>query len=256
VKVTDKLGLYSILRFNMVIPPFNNAKLRRAVLMAVDQDDFMRPITANDPSDYRTCYAMIPCGLPHSHELAADLMKPPKDLARSRQAVKDAGYAGERVVILNPTDLPSLEPLGQVAADLLKKLGMNVDLQEMDWGTLVQRRGSMEPVERGGWNIFPTNGAPLVVGQPALNIYIRGQGAKGWVGWYDNPEIERLTEQWLVSQSDADQDRIYDAMQMSALETPPFVPLGQYFPQTAFRSNLTGVQDFAIPTPWTVRRSG
>lgn len=256
VKVTDNLGLYSILRFNTVVPPFNNAKLRRAVLMAVDQDDFMRPITANDPSDYRKCYAMLPCGVPHSHELAAGLMQPPKDLAQSRQAIKDAGYAGERVVILNPTDQPSLEPLGQVAADLFKKLGMNVDLQEMDWGTVVHRRESTEPVDRGGWNIFPTNGAPLGLVPPAVNIYIRGQGAKGWVGWYDNPEIERLTEQWLGSQTDADQDSIYDAIQRSALESPPFVPLGQYFPRTAFRSDLIGVQDYPISTPWTVRRTG
>ncbi|HEY0419027.1 MAG TPA: ABC transporter substrate-binding protein [Acetobacteraceae bacterium] len=255
VKVADGIGLYSILRFNMLVPPFDNPRLRRALLEAVDQDDFMRPITANDPAGYRACYAMIPCGIPHSREVGAALMKPPRDVARSRAAIQAAGYKGERVVILNPTDLPSLSPLGQVAADLMKKLGMNVDLQEMDWGTLVQRRGSMEPVERGGWNMFPTNGSPLVVGPPVMNIYIRGQGAKAWVGWYDNPEIERLTESWLDASSDAEQQRIYDAIQVSAFANPPIVPLGQYFPQTVHRQELSGLQDFIIPTPWTVRRS-
>ena len=255
VQGTDKLGLYSILRFNMNVPPFNNAKLRRAIVEAVDQNDFMLPISANDPNGYRTCYAMIPCGLPHSTEVGAAFMKPPKDLEKSRAAVKAAGYNGEKVVILNPTDLPSLHPLGLVAADLLKKLGMNVDLQEMDWGTVVQRRSSVEPVEKGGWSIFPTNGGPLIVGPPPLNIYIRGQGTKGWVGNYDNPEIEKLVDSWLDASSDAEQDRIYDAIQKSAFDNPPIVPLGQYYPMTAYRKDIVGVQDFVLPTPWTTKRA-
>jgi peptide/nickel transport system substrate-binding protein len=153
-------------------------------------------------------------------------MKPPRDLEKARAAVKAAGYNGEKVVILNPTDLPSLSPLGVVAADLLRKIGMNVDLQEMDWGTVVQRRSSTEPVEKGGWSIFPTNGGPLFIGAPPLNIYIRGQGTKGSVGNYDNPEIERLVDAWLAAETDADQDRIYNAIQTSAFDAPPIVPLG------------------------------
>jgi peptide/nickel transport system substrate-binding protein len=253
VQITDRLGLYSLLRFNHVVPPFNNAKLRRAVLEAVDQDDFMLPISGNDRAGYRTCFAMLGCGLPHTHELGEGFMKPPRDLARSRAAIQAAGYKGEKIVILNPTDLPSLSPLGQVAADLLKKLGMNVDLQEMDWGTVVQRRNSTEPVERGGWSIFPTNGSPFAYTVPPLNIYIRGQGAKGWVGGYDNPEIERLVTQWLSS-SDAEQDSLNDAIQRSAFDDPPIVPLGQYFPKTVYRKEITGIQDFFFTTPWTVRR--
>jgi peptide/nickel transport system substrate-binding protein len=130
---------------------------------------------------------------------------------------------------------------------------MNVDLQEMDWGSVVQRRESEEPVERGGWSMFPTNGFPLGL-MPAINIYIRGQGAKAWTGWYDNPEIERLVQDWLESKTDEEQDRIYDAIQKSAFDAPPIVPVGQYFPRTAFRNDISGTQDFIFPTFWTVRR--
>ena len=254
VKVTDKLGLYSILRFNTVVPPFNNVKLRRALVAAIDQKDFMGPITANNPAAYRTCFAMIPCGLPHVRELGTDLMRPPKDIAKSRAAVAEAGYSGEKVVILNPTDQPSLQPLGEVAADLCEKLGMNVDLQEMDWGSVVQRRESKEPVERGGWSMFPTNAPPFAL-LPAINVFIRGQGAKGYTGWYDNPEIERLVQDWLQSKTDEEQDGIHDAIQRSAFEAPPIVPLGQYLPRTAFRNDISGTQDFIFPTFWTVRRA-
>ena len=70
--------------------------------------------------------------------------------------LREAGYKGEKVVIINPTDFPTIGPFGQITADLLRRCGMNVDLQETDWGSLVQRRVSREPVEKGGWSIFHT----------------------------------------------------------------------------------------------------
>ena len=77
--------------------------------------------------------------------------------------------------------------------------------------------------------------------EPPFNRFIRGQGLKGWPGWYDNPEIERLSDAWLTANTDAELDHIYDAIQESALASPPFVPLGQFSVQTAYRSDLVGV---------------
>ncbi len=253
IRVSPTFGQYALMRFNMLQPPFNNVKLRRAVLSAVDEDDFMRPFLGNDPGAYQTCYSMFPCDMPHVRELAAPLMKGPRDLERSRQAVKDSGYAGERVVIINPTDYPTLYPQGMVAADLFTKLGMNVELQNMDWSTLLQRRQSKEPVERGGWSILFTSSGTTGK-EPPFNRFIRGQGQEGWPGWYENPEIERLCDEWLTANTDAELDRIYDAIQESALASPPFVPLGQYNWQTAYRSDLIGVQAGMANRPWTVQR--
>jgi len=127
-------------------------------------------------------------------------------------------------------------------------------LQDMDWSTLLQRRESKEPVERGGWSIlFTASGTSGK--EPPFNRFIRGQGLKGWPGWYENPEIERLCDEWLTANTDAELDRIYDAIQESALASPPFVPLGQYSWQTAYRSDLIGVQSGMANRPWTVQRS-
>jgi peptide/nickel transport system substrate-binding protein len=255
VQVADPFGFYSILRFNCATPPFNNVRLRRALLPAFDQRDYMSVIVAGDAQSFRTCFAMFPCGLPYVGEPGADLMKPPIDLDRVRAAVRDAGYAGEKVVILNPTDIPTAAPHGQMAADVLRRIGMNVDLQEMDWGTVVQRRNSREPAEQGGWNLFATNGASVILSNPAVNPYIRGQGANGWYGWYENPEIERLAREWLRATSEVEQQRTFDAAQRTLFDNPPIVPLGQYFPLTAFRRDLSGVLQAAYALPWNVRRA-
>jgi peptide/nickel transport system substrate-binding protein len=256
VKVSqiDELGFISILRFNAMNPPFDNPKIRMAVLSAVDQSDYMRSING-DNVHWQKCAAMFPCGAPFIKEAGAGIMNQPGNLERARAAIKDAGYAGERVVVMTPADFPAIAPLGDVTADLLKRLGMNVDLQSMDWGTLGQRRTSKAPIDQGGWSIFHTFTTSISIANPALNYYVRGQGADGWFGWYKNPEVERLTDVWLGATTDADKQAAFDAIQKQAFETAPIVPLGQYYPVTAYRSDIVDRIASTSALFWAIRRT-
>jgi len=119
------------------------------------------------------------------------------DLDAAKRMLKEAGYAGQKVVIISPTDYPQIGPLGQVTADRLQRIGMNVDLQEMDWGSVVQRRTSREPVDKGGWSIFHTTGSSPGYSNPAVSTLVRGQGQNGWFGWWTSPKAEGIVEEWL-----------------------------------------------------------
>ncbi len=55
-----------------------------------------------------------------------------RDLARSRRALEAAGYQGERVMLMMPTDIPSVAALAEMTADLFRKLGLDLDAQTMD----------------------------------------------------------------------------------------------------------------------------
>ena len=57
VQPMNKYGLGSIMRFNVLQPPFDKVAVRRTVLSAVDQNDYMQAIVGTDPTLYRTCYA-------------------------------------------------------------------------------------------------------------------------------------------------------------------------------------------------------
>jgi peptide/nickel transport system substrate-binding protein len=254
VSQVDTMGFISVLRFNHLVPPFNNVKLRQAILLALDQADYMRAVNG-DNVKWQRCASMFPCGIPFSPELGASLLNTPRDLARAREAVRASGYNGERVVLMNPADFPSIAPLGDVTADLLKRLGLNVDLQSMDWGTLGQRRTSRAPVDQGGWNIFHTWTTSVSISNPALNYFLRGQGAAGWFGWYENARIEALTDEWTRATTDAEKSRVFDAIQQEAWATLPFVPLGQYFPTTAHRSNIVDRIAATNCIPWNIRRT-
>lgn len=96
--------------------------------------------------------------------------------------MKAAGYAGEKTVVISPADYPIIGPHGQVTTELLRSLGFNVDLQEMDWSTVPQRRLSKEPADRGGWSVYHTNWPSVSIANLAMNATIWGDGT--YPGWY------------------------------------------------------------------------
>ena len=151
--VANPQGNESLMRLNCLQPPFNDVAIRRAVLLGVNQEDYMRATFGDDQSLWRTCRSEFPCGTAYETDDDGTLMK--GDLKAAQAALKATAYAGQRVVLLSPSDFPAIEPLCIVTADLMKKIGFNVDLQTMDWGTVVQRRASMEPTDKGGWERVP-----------------------------------------------------------------------------------------------------
>ena len=248
----DPYGLFSVLRFNHLTPPFDNLALRQAVLRAVDQRPFIQAITAR-PEDGRVCRSMFPCGMPGVMELGEGVMGA-LDIAGARQAVAAAGYRGERVVILNPTDIPSINAHGLLVADLLRRIGMNVDLQDLDWGTVVQRRISRNPVERGGWSIACTNWPAISVDNPATNTTTRGLGDTGWGGWVNDPRTEELTQAWLDAEGADATQAVFLEAQRRALEMVPIIPLGQTFQDSAMRNDLRGALNGSVHAFWNLRR--
>jgi peptide/nickel transport system substrate-binding protein len=84
-----------------------------------------------------------------------------------KKALEVAGYQGEKVVFMVATDQPVPNALSNAAFDMLKRVGMNVDYQATDWGTVVQRRASTKPPTEGGWNLFVTGFAGLDFFSPA-----------------------------------------------------------------------------------------
>ncbi|PWC26933.1 ABC transporter substrate-binding protein [Teichococcus aestuarii] len=251
-EVTDKAGRLALARLNCLQPPFDDVRLRRAVLASVIQENYMRASQGDDSSAWTDTRSIWPKRTPYYQD-HADLM--PGDLDRARAMLKEAGYADQKAVIINPTDFPDIGPLGQVTADALRRIGMNVELAETDWGTVIQRRSSREPVEKGGWSIFHTTGPATFYGNPAMSPLIRGQGEDGWFGWWKSERAEALTQEWLYATDPAAQRKAAQALGRLGLEEVATVPLGQFTLRTAFRSSLTGILEGTAPYPWSVRRA-
>jgi len=254
VEIANTLGYIGFARFNTLHPPFDNPAIRRALLSAVNQEDYVRAVTANDAEAWRACASMWPCGTPYAVPPAGNPLAGARDLAKVKADLQAAGYKGEKVVIINPTDFPTIGPFGQITADMLKKLGMNVELVETDWGSLVQRRASKAPPEQGGWSIFHTWWPGIAIMNPAVNATLRGQGERGWFGWYRNDKVEQLAGEWLQATNGAEQNRLAEAIQTESFTNAPVLPLGQFFIKTAHRG-LKDVLKGTSPYPWHVARA-
>ena len=157
--------------------------------------------------------------------------------------VAAAGYKGEKIVVLAATTLPNIWAEAQVATDLLSRIGFNVDMQALEWGTVVQRRASREPIDKGGWNIFYTYLGGFGNVSPAPDIAIRGNGSSAWFGWPANPKMEALYDAWFEAPDVAAQKKIVDEMQTLFWQDPPFAPMGMYDQPTAFNKRITDVPD-------------
>ncbi|HEX5325322.1 MAG TPA: ABC transporter substrate-binding protein [Acetobacteraceae bacterium] len=253
--VQDPTGLYGLLRPNFLYPPFNNAAIRRAVMGAIDQTQFMTAAAGTDSAMWRAGMGFFPPISPLANDTDIQLLTDPRDYAAVHRALDAAGYAGEAVVLLAPTDIQSATALAQVAADTLHKAGMTVDYQAMDWATLVQRRALDKPPAQGGWNVFGTYFPGLQFLDPAGDLPLRGNGRQAWVGWPNFPDLERLREAWLDAPSAAARRQIGVQMQHQAFLDVPYWPVGLYYQPTAFRATLQGMLQ-GFPIFWNLRRTG
>lgn len=252
VSTLDPLGTYVLMRFNSLVPPFDDVAVRRAVLHAVNQDDYMQAMVG-DPKRYRECKAFFPCGTPLSSGAGSEAMEAMLDAARA--LLKASRYDGAKVVVLSPTDQPLLAPLGPVTADLLSRIGMNVDLVVTDWGTLLARRASQKPAAEGGWNIFHTTAVATEFMSPASHLGLRGNGRAGWAGWFADPELERLRTEWFAASDPAAEQRLAGAMEREAFTAVPYVPLGQFQQPTAIRRSVTNLVSASVPLFWGLRKA-
>ena len=185
-----------MLRFNHLHPPFNNIKMRQAVLAVIDQAEFMSAL-AGDPRNWNLCPSFFTCGTPMASNVGSEALTGKRDFDKAKSLIADAGYKGEKIVVLDAVDTPTAHALGLVVFELLKKLGLNVELASSDWGTLVIRRASKKPVEEGGWSIFGTGWTGVETLDPSADLPLAANGGAAWFGWPSDEKLEALRTEWL-----------------------------------------------------------
>ncbi len=247
VEAIDPLPLMGVLRLNHLHPPFDDPALRRALLPAVSQADFMAAIVGTDPAMIRDRAGAFTPGTTYATEAGLEPLLSPRSLDAARTALRDAGYTNQPMRLIGPTDILAPAAMTQVAADLFHRLGFNMDLALSDWGTVIQRRASQEPLERGGWSALLTSFTSYDFLDPALHPLARGNGVKGWPGWPTLPRLEELRDAWFDAPDPAARKAICDDIQRVVIKEVAWVPVGGYLSMTALRRNLVDrVNGFAI----------
>jgi peptide/nickel transport system substrate-binding protein len=255
VAVYDPLGWLGVIRPNFLYPPFDNRKLLRAILPAIDQREFLAAVIGEQSDLGKLPAGFFTVGSKMANMAGLEALSGPRDVAKAKRLVADSGYKGEPVLLMSPTDQPALAQVCQVTRDVFEKVGIKVDYQAMDWSTLVARRASRELPDKGGWNAFCTSWSGLAVADPGGHFPIRGNGSGAWFGWPTDQKMEALRDSWFDAPDLPTQQKICEDMQTYAFEQVPFIPIGQWFYPTAFRNTVTDIVRSPNILHWNLKKS-
>jgi peptide/nickel transport system substrate-binding protein len=236
-----------IMRFNHLLPPFDNPTVRRAILGAVDQANAMQAINGADRTGWRDRIGLFCSETPLANDAGIDVLSGPRDYAKVKRELTEAGYRGETVVALEVADSVALHALSSVGTDALRRGGMNVDVQTMDFATSLHRRANRQTVDQGGWNVFFAVLENSSSFAPAANPWLSCDGLAANDGWPTSPRIEELRQAWLDAADLDTERRICREMQTQFWRDVPYIPMGEYTQWTCYRATLTGVpKGFAL----------
>ncbi len=248
VDIADPLGNVGSFRLNHMHPPFNDVRVRRAVQMALSQEDYMRAIVGDDTNLWKPCPSFFTPGSALYTEAGGEVLKGKRDIEGAKKLLAEAGYSGQPVTCLVAQDQPALKAMGEITADLLKKIGMTVDFVATDWGTVGQRRASKNEPGKGGWGMFHTWHAGADCASPVGNIGVRAGGEKAWFGWPDNADVEKEIMAWYDAPTLEEEKAAIAKANQLAMQHVVYIPTGFYYGYQAWRSNVSGV--VGGPTPW------
>lgn len=246
----DEIGVAQQMRLNSLVPPFDNPKVRQAALLATNPQDYLDAMASGDDSLAKICRSFYVCSSPVYTEAGF----PAPDLEQAKALLQEAGYDGTPVVILNAAENAQINPASLVAEQQLEAAGFTVDVQAMDWATVVTRRTSKEPVSNGGWSIFISGPGGLDFMVPNSHLGLRSNCEGAWFGWPCDATIETLREAYGEAPDLTARQQIAEEVQAKALETVPYVPLIVQYQIRAARSDLQGILATPAPVYWNIGR--
>jgi peptide/nickel transport system substrate-binding protein len=255
VEIADPLGNIGSFRMNHLYPPFNDVRARRAVLTAMSQEDYMRAVVGDDTNLWKPLPGFFTPGTPLYSEEGGDILKGPRNLDAAKKLLAESGYSGEPVTCLVAQDISITKAQGDVTADLLKRLGMNVDFAALDWGTVGARRAQKTPPGQGGWQMFHTWHAGADCISPAPYNAVRANGDKAWFGWPNGPEVEAEIASWFEAKTLDEEKAAIKRVNKAALDFVVFAPTGFFLSYQAWRKSVSGIVKGPLPFFWSVAKT-
>jgi peptide/nickel transport system substrate-binding protein len=252
--LTSRTSNQYTFRMNWLQPPFNDVRVRRAAAYALSQPEFLEA-NIGDKRYYRTCKALFTCGTPLESTVGMDGLIE-GNVAKAKELLAEAKYDGAPVVIPQPTDLGVIKQLAPVAKAQLEKAGFKVEVQPMDWQSMVSRLISNKgPVSQGGWSAFGTSWVQVDILDPLMTPNLAATCEKARAGWPCDAELEKLRDAFIAANTPAEKKTAADAVQKRAMEIVTHIPLGEWTGVWAVRSNVeTAAKPAAVTVFWGISK--
>ncbi|MGH2373865.1 MAG: ABC transporter substrate-binding protein [bacterium] len=223
--------------FNHRTGLMTNRKIRQAFQAALDQEAVMQAAYGN-----RRFWQINPGLMPRDHPMWTDAGKEfvnQKNPARARQLLAEAGYKGEPVRWLTTTEYADFGTAAQVTKPMLERAGFTVDLQVVDWATLIARRSRPEL-----YDVFITSF--IFVPDPTLMLVLQST----WPGWYDNRDMNAMMTLLRRHADPKVRQELWGRMQKLWYEDAGTIKFGEYFGLQLHRKELKGYLNVPTQVWW------
>ena len=146
--------------------------------------------------------------------------------------------------------------MAQVVEQRLKQIGVNVDIEMMDFSAMFPRiQARDKPIGQGGYHLFPYYAAGVFWFHPLTNLSLDVScPASSWAGFPCDAEGERLRQAFFAAPDDAARQVAYDAFHRRMWQFLPYVPTGQFDVNSAFRRNVQGVLNAYFVAYWNIEK--
>ena len=255
VDIADPFGNIGSLRMNHLQPPFNDVRARKALLMAMSQQDYMQAVVGEDTNMWKAQPSFFTPGTSFYSEDGGDLLKGPRNIEAAKKLLSEAGLLGARVTLVVAMDVAITKAEGEVTGDLLKKMGFDVDFVATDWGTTGVRRAKKDPPSQGGWNIFHTWHAGADCVNPAPYTALDASGDRAWFGWPKSDAVQARIAEWYEAPDAAAERTAMAAINRASFDNVTYAPTGFFLMYQAWRTNLSGVVKAPFPVFWGVQKT-
>lgn len=250
VKVVPFKGMQTFqgyYRLNSLAKPFDDPEVRRVLWRLVDQTSVLEALGLTDEHSQKGCRSFFMCGTPYETTVGGDLGVNPS-IEAAKEALKRTKYTGEPIVVMQATDIDAPRVSSTVIADLLRRAGFTVDLQAMDWGTVLARRAKKE-----GWHLFGVHASGFDLASPLTHFYV-ANNCNDYAGWHCDPRLTEKLSAFTKASTDSERKAITDDISKIAYEITPAVMWGQLSQPAAHRTSLVGLVPSAIPVFWNVEK--
>ena len=203
-----------------------NKKIRQAFLAALDMEPIMAAAIGNRDF-YRLDAGLFYPEQPLWHSAVSKNAYSQNDKEKARRLLREAGYNGSPVRWITTKEYEWMYKSALVSKQQLEAAGFAVDLQVVDWATLVQSRNKPE-----AFDVFSTGFT--FTADPALATSLQCN----WPGWWCTEEKDRLLAD-LAREIDPKKRRaLIDRLQTIFYEDVGRVKLGDYFALDAVRKEV------------------
>jgi peptide/nickel transport system substrate-binding protein len=250
----NQYGVFAMALVNHLQGPTANIAIRQAIMAAIDPVEVMQSVVGDAPGQYTAPVGVFVPGSPSANTSGFERLGGRRSAAEVQAMLRAAGYGGERLVLLHATDNHAENAEMQMIVARLRAVGMNVDDVITDTGTVIQRRVSKEPLDKGGWSLLVVNVDGAAHLDPLIALGLR-TGPAAIFGWPQNPRMEDLRTAWVDSTDDSEKRRLAEEIQGEGLKEVVVIPLGRYFLPSAWRKNVSGIVPNVVPLFWNVRKT-